>query len=77
MHPWSDSYYNSPRWAIIDRIVVRNAMPVAGDVVDFGVGTIEEEVARIEEDFRRRGSDQITSCEGHMPQETRWEQPTL
>ena len=56
-HPWSTSYYKSVRWAIIDHIAVRNGVPVAADVVDSSVWTIADEVARIEENFRRSGSD--------------------
>jgi endonuclease/exonuclease/phosphatase family metal-dependent hydrolase len=56
-HPWSSSYYSSARWAIIDHVLVRNATPVAGDVIDFGLWSITDETDRIEENLRRDGSD--------------------
>jgi endonuclease/exonuclease/phosphatase family metal-dependent hydrolase len=56
-HPWSSSYYSSHRWAIIDHILVRGGRPLAGDVFDFGVWSIAEEVARIEANLRNTGSD--------------------
>jgi endonuclease/exonuclease/phosphatase family metal-dependent hydrolase len=56
-HPWSSSYNTAPRWAIIDHIVVRNGRPLSGDVFDFGVWSIADEVARIEANFRNTGSD--------------------
>jgi endonuclease/exonuclease/phosphatase family metal-dependent hydrolase len=56
-HPFSSSYNNSARWAIIDHILVRNATPVAGNVFDFGTWMIGEQVSRIEENFRQCGSD--------------------
>jgi endonuclease/exonuclease/phosphatase family metal-dependent hydrolase len=56
-HPWSSSYNRAPRWSIIDHIVVRNGRPLSGDVFDFGVWSIEDEVARIEANFRNTGSD--------------------
>jgi endonuclease/exonuclease/phosphatase family metal-dependent hydrolase len=56
-HPWSTTYYNSTRWLVIDHILTRGATPVAGDVLDMGTASIEDEVERIEENFRRTGSD--------------------
>jgi endonuclease/exonuclease/phosphatase family metal-dependent hydrolase len=56
-HPWSSSYNTAPRWAIIDHIIVRNGRPLSGDVFDFGVWSIADEVARIEANFRNTGSD--------------------
>jgi hypothetical protein len=56
-HPWSSSYNSAPRWAIIDHIVVRNGRPLSGDVFDFGVWSMDDEVARIETDFHNTGSD--------------------
>ncbi|MFN0318371.1 MAG: endonuclease/exonuclease/phosphatase family protein [Burkholderiales bacterium] len=56
-HPWSTAYYRSARWAIIDHIMVRGAKPVAGDVFDFGLWSIANELTRIEENFRQSGSD--------------------
>lgn len=56
-HPWDTTYNNSDRWAVIDHILVRGAEPVAGDVFDFGVWSIADETARIEENFLRSGSD--------------------
>jgi hypothetical protein len=56
-HPWHDSYYMSARWGIIDHVLVRNGTPLAGDVVDSGVWSIDDEVARIEANFQRIGSD--------------------
>ena len=56
-HPWSSSYNTAPRWAIIDHIVVRNGRPLSGDVFDFGVWSIDDEVARIEANFQNTGSD--------------------
>lgn len=56
-HPFSSSYNASARWAIIDHVLVRGAEPLAGDVVDFGVWSIADEVERIEENMRRSGSD--------------------
>jgi endonuclease/exonuclease/phosphatase family metal-dependent hydrolase len=56
-HPWSATYYNSTRWLVIDHILTRGAIPVAGDVLDMGTASIEDEVERIEENFRRTGSD--------------------
>jgi endonuclease/exonuclease/phosphatase family metal-dependent hydrolase len=56
-HPWSTTYYNSTRWLVIDHILTRGATPVAGEVLDMGTASIEDEVERIEENFRRTGSD--------------------
>jgi endonuclease/exonuclease/phosphatase family metal-dependent hydrolase len=56
-HPWSTSYYSSVRWAVIDHVLVRNALPVAGDVMDFGLWSIADETDRIEENLRLTGSD--------------------
>jgi hypothetical protein len=56
-HPWSTTYYNSRRWAVIDHVVVRGAKPLSGDVLDFGASSIEDELARIEANFRNTGSD--------------------
>ena len=56
-HPWSSTYNGAPRWGIIDHLLVRNARPLAGDVFDFGVWSITDEVARIEANLRNTGSD--------------------
>jgi endonuclease/exonuclease/phosphatase family metal-dependent hydrolase len=56
-HPWSSSYNTSHKWGIIDHVLVRNGLPVAGDVFDFGVWSIADEVPRIEANFRNTGSD--------------------
>ncbi len=56
-HPWSTTYYNSTRWLVIDHILTRGATPIAGAVLDLGSSTIADEVERIEENFRRNGSD--------------------
>jgi endonuclease/exonuclease/phosphatase family metal-dependent hydrolase len=56
-HPWNTTYYNSTRWLVIDHILTRGATPVAGEVLDMGSSTIADEVERIEENFRRTGSD--------------------
>jgi endonuclease/exonuclease/phosphatase family metal-dependent hydrolase len=56
-HPWSEGYYKSTRWAILDHVLVRGATPLAGDTVDAGVAGIEDESERIEEFLRRMGSD--------------------
>jgi hypothetical protein len=37
--------------------LLAGATPVAGDVLDMGTASIEDEVERIEENFRRTGSD--------------------
>jgi endonuclease/exonuclease/phosphatase family metal-dependent hydrolase len=56
-HPFTDSYYRSARWAIIDHVLTRGATPLTGRVIDFGVWSIEDEIERIEENMRRGGSD--------------------
>jgi len=56
-HPWSTTYYSSVRWAVIDHVLVRNALPIGGDVMDFGLWSIADETDRIEEDLRVSGSD--------------------
>jgi hypothetical protein len=56
-HPWSSTYYHSQRWAIIDHITARNLEPVDGAVIDFDTSAIADELTRIEENFRRGGSD--------------------
>lgn len=56
-HPWSTRYYKAPRWAIIDHVLVRNGLPVAGEVMDFGLDAIVDESARIESSLRISGSD--------------------
>jgi endonuclease/exonuclease/phosphatase family metal-dependent hydrolase len=56
-HPWSTTYYNSTRWLVIDHILTRGATPVAGEVLDMGSSAIADEIERIEENFRRTGSD--------------------
>jgi endonuclease/exonuclease/phosphatase family metal-dependent hydrolase len=56
-HPWNTTYYNSTRWLVIDHILTRGATPVAGEVLDMGSSTVADEIERIEENFRRTGSD--------------------
>jgi endonuclease/exonuclease/phosphatase family metal-dependent hydrolase len=56
-HPFTSSYNRSPRWAIIDHILVRNGVPVEGSVIDFGLDREEDEIARIEGNLRASGSD--------------------
>jgi len=56
-HPFSSSYNGATRWAIIDHVLLRGASPRAGDVFDFGLWSISDEVARIEANFRACGSD--------------------
>jgi endonuclease/exonuclease/phosphatase family metal-dependent hydrolase len=56
-HPWIESYYMSNKWGILDHVVLRHGEPIAGDVVDFGVWSIEDETARIEANFEACGSD--------------------
>jgi endonuclease/exonuclease/phosphatase family metal-dependent hydrolase len=56
-HPWSSQYNGSHRWGIIDHVLVRNGLPLSGDVFDFGVWSIGDEVTRIEANFRNTGSD--------------------
>ena len=56
-HPWSSSYNSAPRWGIIDHVLVRGAAPRDGDVADFGVWAIADEVERIAANFRNTGSD--------------------
>jgi endonuclease/exonuclease/phosphatase family metal-dependent hydrolase len=56
-HPWSSSYNNADRWAVIDHVVVRGAKPESGDVLDLGVWSIRDELDRIEANFRNTGSD--------------------
>ena len=56
-HPWSSSYNGATRWAIIDHLTVRGALPLSGDVLDFGGLAIADELTRIESNFRTTGSD--------------------
>jgi endonuclease/exonuclease/phosphatase family metal-dependent hydrolase len=56
-HPFRDSYNRSPRWGVIDHILVRGGVPVDGRVVDGGVWAIDANTARIEEAMRLLGSD--------------------
>lgn len=56
-HPFSASYNGATRWATIDHVLSRGATPRAGDVFDFGLWSISDEVARIEANFRACGSD--------------------
>jgi hypothetical protein len=56
-HPWSSQYNGATRWAIIDHLLVRGATPRSGDVIDYGVWSIENETARIEANFVNTGSD--------------------
>ena len=56
-HPFLESYNGSPHWGIIDHILVREARPLSGDVFDFGVWSIEDEVERIEANLVNTGSD--------------------
>ena len=56
-HPWSTTYYASDKWAILDHVLVRHGVPLGGDVLDFGVWSITDQVARIEANFRNTGSD--------------------
>jgi endonuclease/exonuclease/phosphatase family metal-dependent hydrolase len=56
-HPWSTTYYNSAKWAILDHVLIRGARPWNGDVIDFGLWVITDEVARIEANFQVSGSD--------------------
>ena len=41
----------------IDHILVRGGRPLTGDVFDFGVWSIADEVPRIEANLRNTGSD--------------------
>ena len=56
-HPWSTTYNGSPKWAIIDHVLQRGGSSLAGDVLDFGVWSIPDEVSRIEANLRNTGSD--------------------
>jgi len=56
-HPFSSSYNGATRWSIIDHVLVRGATPRAGDVFDFGLWSIGDEVERIAANFRTCGSD--------------------
>jgi endonuclease/exonuclease/phosphatase family metal-dependent hydrolase len=56
-HPWSTSYYNAARWAVIDHVLVRHGVARAGEVFDFGLWAIPDEAARIEANLRETGSD--------------------
>jgi len=56
-HPWSETYYSSPRWAILDHVLVRGATPLRGTTIDAGVAAIPDQSTRIEELLRRMGSD--------------------
>lgn len=56
-HPFRASYNHSPRWAIIDHVLARGVAPHSGDVFDFSLGAIDDEVPRIEANFQRCGSD--------------------
>jgi endonuclease/exonuclease/phosphatase family metal-dependent hydrolase len=56
-HPWDSQYNGSPRWAIIDHVIVRGLRPLSGDVYDFGVWAITEQTPRIEANLRNTGSD--------------------
>jgi endonuclease/exonuclease/phosphatase family metal-dependent hydrolase len=56
-HPFRDSYNRSPRWGVIDHVLVRDGHPVSGRVVDGGVWTIEDNTERIAEALRLFGSD--------------------
>jgi endonuclease/exonuclease/phosphatase family metal-dependent hydrolase len=56
-HPFSSSYNRSARWAIIDHVLVRGALPLSGDAIDSGLWAITDEVQRIEENLRVIGSD--------------------
>ena len=63
-HPWSSSYNGAPRWGIIDHVLVRGAVPRDGDVADFGVWAIEDEVERIAANFGNTGSDHFPVLAG-------------
>lgn len=56
-HPFSASYNGATRWSIIDHVLSRGAVPRAGDVFDFGLWSVSDELARIEANFRACGSD--------------------
>lgn len=56
-HPWTSTYNRATMWGIIDHIVERGGTPMAGDVLDGGVWSISDEVARIEQNLRNVGSD--------------------
>ncbi len=63
-HPWSSSYNGAPRWGIIDHVLVRGAVPRDGDVADFGVWAIADEVERIAANLRNTGSDHFPVLAG-------------
>ena len=57
-HPFTTSYAKNANYGVIDHIMVRNATPVAGNILDFNVwtdGANEEE--RINLTLQRNGSD--------------------
>lgn len=56
-HPFTTSYNGATRWAIIDHLLARGAAPRAGDVFDFGLWSIGDEVERIAANLRACGSD--------------------
>ena len=56
-HPFSSSYNGATREAVIDHVLSRGATPLAGDMFDFGLWSISDELARIEANFRACGSD--------------------
>jgi endonuclease/exonuclease/phosphatase family metal-dependent hydrolase len=56
-HPFTSSYNQNTRWGVIDHALARGATPLAGDVLDLGVWSINDEVARIAQNSRNCGSD--------------------
>ncbi len=56
-HPFRESYNKAQRWGIIDHVLCRGGQALAGTVFDSGTAMIEDEVARIAENFRQVGSD--------------------
>jgi len=65
---WSTTYYSSAKWAILDHVVTRGAPPLSGDVIDFGLWAIADEVAHIEANFEVNGSDHFpVTATIHVP----------
>lgn len=59
-HPFSNTYYQSHVYAVIDHILTRGARSVFGDVLDYGLWSIKNETKRVEATLEKAGSDHFT-----------------
>lgn len=58
-HPFASANYAAAHWAATDHVLVRHAAPLRGEVHDFGLWAIPDEVERVTAALETGGSDRF------------------